>query len=492
MTRGRRGPYPSPVKSVAGVTLALLVAFEAIASAQPAPAKHGPPAGGARQAADTKAADAKAADTRPPDDGKGKRSETAISDIASALAKALPAMDGRIIVGVAPLVTDVGAPRAKALSVTIAQVFAGKRGFEPPTEVETVDAVRGRARGTRVIVYLVPQIVNGELTVTANAFAVPKTVWARIRNPKPAPFAHAFAKAFIDAEVRSHLDPVPLSAFDATRGKNFESGVLALACDDVDRDGAPEIVTVSRRAVTLSRIRAGKVEPVKAHPWAELSSMHPAPLRESIAFAMVAHESAEPLAPGDVIASITDRASAIRFDARLEVSDKFPGIAVPDRDAYACTHLAALTVTGPLSACDALSFAPAHPSVGERYDAFASAKLVTPTGKPFAVFAGREDGVLEVFDDAGHKVTGPHVGAQLAVGDLDQDGSPEVLTSLDVPGGVTDAVVVYTWSRTTNKLKEVSRMPIAVGVRALAVCAPESVRHAPFLLATSDEIVVFR
>ncbi len=427
-----------------------------------------------------------------PDEKKIARSVTAIVDIAAALDTALPPLDGHVLVGVAPLASDVAAPRAKALSVTIGQVFAGKRRFEGPTEPESFDVVRGRAHGVRAIVYLTPRIVNGELVVSADVFPVPRTVWARIRNPSPGPFAHAFAKAFIDAEVRSHLEAVPITAFDATRGRNFESGVLALACDDFDRDGAPEIVSMSRKSITVSRIRAGRVEPIATHLWSDLSSAGSAPLREAIGFAIPVRASSEPLAPRGLVASITDRALAVELDSDFDLTATFLSLAVPDGDAFACARLPAITVTGPLTSCRTSDEALSRPSIGGRYDAFASAKLVSPDGKPFVVSAGREDGGLEVFDDAGHHVTIPHVGAQLAVGDIDQDGVPEIFTSLDVASGLVDALVVYSWPRTEAKAHEIVRMPLAAGVHAIATCPPESAKRAPFLVATSDEIVVLR
>ncbi len=452
------------------------------------PAKSDPSKGRAEGAIEVK----KGRDGADRDDRSVSRGATAIIDVAAGLDEALPPLEGRVVVGVAPLAADVAAPRGKALSVTIARVFAGRRHFEPPTDAETLDAVRARAGSVRAIVYLTPRVANGELVVTADAFRVPRTVWARIRNPAPGPFAHAFAKSFIDAEIRSHLEPVPMTAFDATRGKNFESGVLALACDDLDRDGAPEILSLSRKSVTLSRIRGGRVEPLASRLWSDLSSVAPAPLREPIGLLATARVGRDPLAPRAVVAAITDRASAVELDADLALVDAYGAMAVPDGDAFACARLAAITVTGPLVACRSGAASPSRPSVGGRYDAFASARLVTADGKPFEVSAGREDGTLEVFDDAGHKITIPHVGAQVAVGDVDQDGSPEIFTSLDVARGATDALVVYSWSRADAKVREIVRMPIAAGVQAIATCPPESAKRAPFILATADEIVVLR
>jgi hypothetical protein len=127
----------------------------------------------------------------------------------------------------------------------------------------------------------------------------------------------------------------------------------------------------------------------------------------------------------------------------------------------------------------------------------ASASLVSSKGDGFVVFAARNDrGAVEVRDDAGHVTTFDGAGAQLAVGDLDQDGEPEVLSSLDVPFGVPDAVVVRSWANRTVadgvRPKETLRIPAAAGVRAIAVCPPDGPGRTPFVVATADEIWIAR
>ena len=139
--------------------------------------------------------------------------------------------------------------------------------------------------------------------------------------------------------------------------------------------------------------------------------------------------------------------------------------------------------------------------MGGQYDAFASARLVSARGEPYAVWAGRERGALELRDDAGHKAALDSVGAQLAVGDLDQDGEPEILASLDTPNPLDDAVVIRSWARAaviplgagpSARLHEVRRLPAPAGVHAIAVCPPDGPGAAPFVVATADELWVVR
>src|SRR5262249_10519698 len=137
------------------------------------------------------------------------------------------------------------------------------------------------------LVYLGVSIAGGELRVTADLYPVPGTVWSRLRDPSPGPRMHAFASAPIDAEVRTFLPPIPLVTATVERGKNFESDVLALACGDLDHDGALEIVSMSRRRVTTLRLQGGRVQVIASRNWPDLAGVAPAPLREPIGFATI-------------------------------------------------------------------------------------------------------------------------------------------------------------------------------------------------------------
>src|SRR5262249_53098423 len=155
----------------------------------------------------------------------------------------------------------------------------------------------------------------------------------------------------------------------------------------IDGDGALEIVSVSRRRVTTSRLRGGKVSPLFSRNWPDLVGVAPAPLREPIAFAPIAAPP-QPAGPSSFPAlRPSDRAKSVRLDGELHVTQLFPGMAIPDGDSTACTRFPGqLFVTGPIQACAPGDSLPYGPSVGGRYDAFASARLVSPRGEPFVVW----------------------------------------------------------------------------------------------------------
>jgi hypothetical protein len=431
------------------------------------------------------------------------RGRAAITRVAESLARDLAQVSPRAVVVASVPTSDIAAPRARELAAAIATQVAGRRGAGSRAHNEPLPlaSARGVSRGEPVLVYLTVEIAAGQLRVAADVFQVPRTVWARLRDPEPGPMAHAFVQTPIDAEVRSFLAPVPLTAFAPVRAKHFENDVVALACGDIDQDGAMEIAAVSRRRVTTLRLRAGKVLPLTSRSWPDLVGVHPAPLREPIGMATIVERSAaaaaadEPLSALDI--GLTDRARSVRLDGGLRLLASFVGLAVPDGSASACTRMPALTVTGPIAACQPGDALPLSPSIGGQYDAFASAQLVSPKGELSTVWAGRERGVVELRDDKGHAQTIEGAGAQLAVGDLDQDGEPEILTSLDVHSALEDAVVIRTWPRgpkgvSSPKPREIARLPSAAGVQALGVCPPDGAGRAPFVVATADEIWVVR
>jgi hypothetical protein len=420
--------------------------------------------------------------------------------VSEALAKALAQAPLRALVVSAPLTGDTAAPRGPQLTAALAAQLAGRRGPTSHARAEplALAAAREAARGDSVLVHLTVEIAGGKLRVAADVYPVPRNVWARIRNPTPGPIAHAFAEAPIDAELRTYLAPVPLVTATTERAKNFESDVIALACGDVDQDGALEIVAVSRRRVSTVRLRAGRVQILTSRPWHELAPVAAAPLREPIGFASIVTPTE---GPAFVDVGLTDRARSVRLDGELHTLASLTGIAVPDGASSACTRLPGLVVTGPIGPCRAGDPPPLVPSIGGQYDAFASTRLIGANGEPYAVWAGRERGALEVRDDAGHKTAAESVGAQLAIGDIDQDGEPEILASLDTPNPLDDAVVVRSWSRSlaipmgagpSARLREVMRLPAPAGVHALAVCPPDGPGASSFVVATADELWVVR
>lgn len=473
--------------TLVNISFAAVTFVIANAAAQPAPVA--PP---------TKSAETNPAGKQPAAPNSARTARASVSRIVEALAADIGHVKGRALVVTTPLVSDTQAPRATELAQLVATQLAGRRaaGARAAAKPSTLTEARSEARSADVLVMLDVKIHGGKLRVTADVFPVPRTVWARVRDPEPGPIAHAFQEALIDAEIRTYLAPVPMTQLDVVRGQNFENDVLALGCTDLDADGAIEIITVSRRRIMTVRLREGKVVALRSRNWSDLAPLAPVPLREPVGLAALV---TRPSPEGDktifLDVGLSDRSKSVRLDGQLGVTATLAGLPVGTGETSACVHIAQPWLAGPLVPCTP-DDGTMRLSLPSSFDAMTSASLVSSRGEGFVVMAARnERGVVDVRDDTGHATTIDGAGAQLAVGDLDQDGEPEILTSLDVPFGVTDAVVVRSWTNRTAELsrpKEMFRLPAAAGVRAIAVCPPDGPGRAAFVVATADELWVAR
>jgi hypothetical protein len=414
----------------------------------------------------------------PPAPSCTRGAASALSELACELGRGLgePAR-GALVVGAEPSADAKVAVRPE-LAVRLAALVAGSLGPEAsawPKPEGNAHARLVRA-GSRPLV-VVHTVLRGErIEVTADALASRPRLWQRLRGAKAGTLAHAFAERPIDGEVRSFLPPVPLVARDVRRVSGSDPDVIAVACGDVDGDGAAEIATVGRYRVSLGRLRHGRFESVASRPFSALSAVAPAPLREPIASVWVR-------APGLIDVGVTDRARPLRLDARLtrlhelEGALPFPSGGCLGRDGVALASRVSRCVPGEVAAV--------QPPLDGPVDAFAGALVVMPSGKARFVRAGRKASDASVtLRDANRNLVLPRAGAQIAVGDLDGDGTAELATSVDTLVPAEDALIVYSVANDT--LRERFRVPVPSGVRAIGVCPSKLDAMAPLVIATGD------
>jgi hypothetical protein len=322
--------------------------------------------------------------------------------------------------------------------------------------------------------------------VTADAYTTRVRFWDRVNNPEPSPIAHAFSARPADAEIRTFFPAVTIVARRLDRAPLPDASPVALACGDVGADGSVDIVVVGRRRVVVGRLSGGRFVSDFTREWSELSPVAPSPLREPLGTAAI-------LPNGALDVALSDRASGFRLDRRgasiatwLELYP-WPGGGCASRVPTGLDPNVVRCTPGDEGPTVAGRRAPSRP-----VDAIAGAAITGTDGAVRLVRAERfalDDSAL-IFDDTGRSTRLAAAGAQIAIGDLDGDGTPELLASKDTLDRASDSVDVYSWG--SDSLTRRMQLPIPAGVRAVAVCPWLGDGMSPLVVATSSELVVVR
>jgi hypothetical protein len=417
-----------------------------------------------------------------------------MSQVAARLAADIGSGTNRAIVCTAPLRSDESAPRGTELAAKMASLVAGKlaNSIARPEPI-AIAAAQAVARRASFLVYLQSEIAAGQLRVTADVYPASDNVWERAREPIPAPTAHAHAAGRIDGEVRSYLAPVPLVGSRIDRATVEEKEIVALGCGDLDGDGTLEIVTLSRRRVAVGRARGGRFITLRTAALRDFSGIAPTPLREPLGgVAIVATRRGRP----QLDIGISDRARGVRLDGDLHLLGAIQGVPFATPYGDACMRFQGSTLATTVGKCAETDVAPPSFASDAPLDAAASGAFVSPRGVVRTVDAARDSRTGDVaLRMADRTATLSRAGAQIAIGDLDQDGAPEVMTTLDVltePSANTDdALVITTWEG-DGSLRERARTDVPTGVRALAACPPEGNGPGAVVLATVGELWIVR
>jgi hypothetical protein len=404
----------------------------------------------------------------------------ALEAIAGQAAKGIGAQKGAAMVVSAPLVTDTPAPKGDELAARVAQLVAGAMGGAAHASPQTATLAQARAVAAKdgALVFVQTEIAKGALRATVDVYPVPSNGWDRVRVPAPPPRAHAFAQAPVDAEVRAFLPSIPLERASVHKATHGEGDVIAAACGDLDGDGGMELALVSRARVAIGHVEKGAFAPSKTAAWSALAPRVSVPLREPLggaAFVVDAERTT-------LLAGTTDR-GGVALDATLALVGALRGIPMAAAtDACAAPSPEASAFEGDAIACatSAKTDAPRVTAPTPKYDALAAADVIGADGKGRAITIARGvDGKLVArIGDASATLDG--AGAQVAVADLDQDGTPEIVAAAAAPDA-DDAISVWSWdARTDPQLR--SKIAAPGGVRALCACPPEQ-GGAPALVA---------
>ena len=436
---------------------------------------------------------------------------SAILRLAHEIAQGIGQMPAGAIVVASAVASDILAPKADELAVRIAAQVAGRIGLAKahpqPAALAVARGVSGRAAS---LVYLQLEIVKGELRITADLYPVVSNGWERLRNPVPGPRAHAFAMAPLDAEIRGFLAPVLLEQTTLHKIKHEEGEVLAIGCGDLDGDGGLELVLVTRARVVVAKVRAGKLVVQRAAAWSTIASRAPVPMRDPLASVLVSPRGHR----GEILLGTTDR-GGIAIDGALVARRQLTGLPVTGGEGEACASPSPElgSYDGNVVPCDlaappkpssaaggAAKTAPPKPAEplpifippAPHYDAIATLDAIGKDGSVAHIVAVREpSGRMRLRrQDVGARpieVVLEGTGAQVALVDLDLDGSPELVTTSDGPD---DGIVVSSFAKgaVTARL----RFPAKEPVRALGVCPPEEKGVPGIVAVVGNEVWLVR
>jgi hypothetical protein len=382
----------------------------------------------------------------------------------------------------APLAADVTLKSPAALARRVARVVAGGLGKGSSDELAGLGRARTLASSAGTLIHLRPQLRQGRLEVVADVYPVPKSFWDRVRDPRPNPMRHTFSSRAIDAEVRSFFPPVPLVAQKIDRAQSPEPHPLAVACADVNRDGALELVLVGRHRIRVGRIRGAQFRTSTSLAWSELSPVSRSPLRQPLGAIFVG--------PSHVDIGISDRLDAVRLDSALKLERKL-GRRVP-WPAGGCSRVVGTRVRPEIEACAPGDPAPAIARMVET-DALGGASWVDAQGTRHTAFAAKifNENKVVVTDASGASATITGLGAQLSLADLDYDGRPELIAGADTLMPAGDALIVYTWQQ-DGRIVERYRVSVPTGVFAVGVCPAVDGGLRPIALATRGQVWILR
>jgi hypothetical protein len=388
---------------------------------------------------------------------KCQASQGALALLSCALAEQLlPAASGARV-NVIDLKSDRELPAPDALRERVQSAVAKALG---PSKT-------GAERG-KLSVELKLEKSGGVLRVSAELRRA-TGLWQRVRHRKPDSERHAFVEVALDQELRALIPPPPLVVSETIKLKAPERGIVALSCGALGSDGGQELVLVSRSNVRVGRIVGRAFAERQRSAWSALSPIAPAPLREPIA-------SAEITPQGTLRVGLSDRRDALELSRDLTVLRRFEGaLPVP---AAGCVARSALGFSSQESPCGVKPATAAALTL----DAVAGAR---------GVWLGRDLATSQLWtSQRGLLPNGTRAGAQLALGDADSDGSPELAFSADTLEAAQDRLTLVTWAQ--GKLTP--RFALAApAITAVTICTQrEGAGMAPIVIASGDELWLLR
>jgi hypothetical protein len=326
-------------------------------------------------------------------------------------------------------------------NVAAAVPLAKIQAEEPLSPLEA----RSRARRARLpLVLLEPTIKLGSLFLEVTVTKWPQKFWLRSLAPKGVTTETLRLRVGGDA-LRALIPPAkgPIK-----RRASFKSPIpapVALSCGDIDNDGQLDLAFIGRNSIVLGVLSGATFSETARRTWEGLSDVSGTPLRAPLASARMEN--------GLLTVGLSDRAETVHLGSDLKTVGKSPrGYPLPGGDCLSFSQSGGL---GPEFSCrvpeETASEPQRTPEVdGASQDAYAFSAFSTPSGVSASLTStlpkGEAEGRLELSLPSEQlvRLNLPHTGSVLLSGDLDGNGTIEVISSSDSAPGTPDRLRIHT------------------------------------------------
>lgn len=349
---------------------------------------------------------------------------------------------------------------------------------------------RSRARRARLpLVLLEPKVEFGALSLQVTVTKWPQKFWLRALAPEGVTTETVHLGVGGDA-LRALIPPAkgPIRKLAST--KSPLSAPVALSCGDINKNGEFDLAFVGRQSIVMGVLSGVTFRETARRTWEGLSDVSGAPLRAPLASARIEN--------GLLTVGLSDRAETVHLGSDLKTVGKSPrGYPIPGGDCLSFSQSGGLgkkfECRSPTKAASPQMIAPE--TDGDTMDAYAFSTFPTLSGVPASLTSilprSESDGRLELALPSEQlvRLTLPNTGSVLLSGDLDGNGTIEVISSSDSPPGAPDRLRIHTL--VGKELRELASFETS-SISAAALCPFMGSNPLTLVVVSGGELWLFQ